>query len=393
MIKNHVYDVLYKDNLAFTITSGGKVIINNYNILPMDIYVEESNDIDDLSNNIVNFDIWCSERIVPLDRRYAKELLGYYGYDNSPSLKERANIGITTRCLSLNDCFWVKEHDDTLSWKDVNLFENSLNNTLFELPLLGKGFTINRDSLTTPDIGTDGKAPKAWKRDNDTFYLYKAEGHDNAALREYEASKMLQFIINDNIISYSYNNIKEKPVTICKCFTNQNINMVKAEYYSIYLMNQDSDFGIDLQTKFKKGLDLLILSDYLVGNIDRHGRNWGVLYNFNGKKFNITNLSPIYDFDHAFESTGEDFCQPYHFIGRHTTLENAAKEIIVNYPEIIQRMNRLNWQEYFFGEFVKQRIEILNNHIKEQHINVLNKTQIEEDLSIDKYDGIEPGDD
>ena len=370
MNKNCIYEVYYKDNLAFTITSGGKVSINNVNLLPMDIYIEESNDIDDLANNIVNFNTWCSERIIPLDRKYAKELLGYYGFDNPLSLAERANIGIATRCLSINDCFWVKEKDESISWKDVNLFENSLNNTLFELPLLGKGFTIERDSLTSPDIGTDGKAPKAWKRVDDSFYLYKAEGHNNSALKEYEASKILRHIIGDTVIPYEYDNIHKKHVTICKSFTSQDINMVKADYYSIYLMNQDSDFGIDLQTKYKKALDMLILSDYLVGNIDRHARNWGVLYNFDGKKFNIIGLSPIYDFDHAFESEGNDFCQPYHFLGRHITLEDAAKEIIVNYPDIVQRMNELECLSSFqYGNYVKQRIDILNDCIEAHREN------------------------
>lgn len=58
-------------------------------------------------------------------------------------------------------------------------------------PLLGKGFTADRIEFLTPDIHTDGKAPKAWKRTKDGFYLLKRDCSNESALREVEASKIL----------------------------------------------------------------------------------------------------------------------------------------------------------------------------------------------------------
>lgn len=104
-----------------------------------------------------------------------------------------------------------------------------------------------------------------------------------------------------DVIDYNLDRFNDAQVSICKCFTDKNIHMAKADYYSIYLMNKDLDFGVDLQTIYKEALNKMVLADYLVGNIDRHARNWGVIYD---SEMNVKSLSPIYDFDHAFEAEG-----------------------------------------------------------------------------------------
>ena len=358
MLKGKTYEVYYRNDLAFSINSGGKVVINNNNILPMDIYVEESDDIDDRANNIVNFNSWCSERIIPLDRKYAKEILAFYEYDNTPALSERANIGLTTRCVSLNDCFWVKDKDEALKWEDVNLFQNSLDNAVFELPLTGKRFTINRESIS-PDINTDGKAAKAWKRQGNDFYLLKADGGNDGVTKETEASDILHKIFGDYVVKYSKDVFNDTEVSVCKCFTNETYNMVKADYYSIYLMNKDESFSYYLNLLYRESLECMVVGDYLVGNIDRHPRNWGVIYDYNGVDLGELKLSPIYDFDHAFEGTGNEICQPYHYLGRHISSEKACLEVLEKDKYLLDRIVDLDLSAYNYGEYVKTRIDSL----------------------------------
>lgn len=350
MQKGLTYEVYFKDIPVFEIKSSGEVNIYEEKYMPIEIYLEESFDIDDLANNIVNFNSWSAERIIPLDRKYAKEILAYYGYDNSLTLSERANIGIATRCLSINDCFWVKQKDEDITWSEINLYDNSLENSVFEIPLLGKGFTADRIEILTPDIHTDGKAPKAWKRTKDGFYLLKRDCSNESALREVEASKILQKLGLD-VIDYNLDIFNDTQVSICKCFTDKNTHMAKADYYSIYLMNKDLDFGVDLQTIYKEALNKMVLADYLVGNIDRHARNWGVIYD---SEMNVKSLSPIYDFDHAFEAEGSEICQPYHFIGRHVLLADAAREILQSNAVVLNTDADLS--EFKYGGYVRDRL-------------------------------------
>lgn len=55
---------------------------------PFDIYLEESDDFSDRLNNIQNFNSWCSERMLSLDRKYAKEICNCLGIPQPFSDKE-----------------------------------------------------------------------------------------------------------------------------------------------------------------------------------------------------------------------------------------------------------------------------------------------------------------
>ncbi|SFT62872.1 hypothetical protein SAMN02910301_2237 [Lachnospiraceae bacterium XBD2001] len=355
-----IYEICYKNQVAFTIDDGGKVEIMNSNLIPMDIYVEQSDDIDDRANNLVNFFTWAAERIVHMDRKYAKELLAFYGFDNASSLRERAKIGIATRCLSINDGFWVRKENESIKWEDVNLYQNSLNGSVFELPLVGKGFTVSKETVT-PDFYTDGTAAKAWRRERNDFYLLKADNGNDSVRKEYEASCILGRIFGNIITSYNLEQFQDKEVSVCKCFTTEDIHLVKADYYSIYRMNHGENFGIDLQTRWKNWLETMVLADYLVGNTDRHARNWGIMYSCYDDKFHVLGLSPIYDFDHAFEGKGNEVCQPYLFLGKQMRLEDAAKEIITAKPHIAEFLVKIipTLKEYKYGDYVKDRIAII----------------------------------
>lgn len=58
--------------------------------MPYNLYLEEDNYIDTLVNNIMNFNYWCSTRVLTLDRKYAKEILNSIGMKQAVTDKDRA---------------------------------------------------------------------------------------------------------------------------------------------------------------------------------------------------------------------------------------------------------------------------------------------------------------
>lgn len=366
MTSTITHEVFYKNFKVFSIDGGGKVELANPDLMPMEIYLETDDDIESRTNNIVNFNTWCSERIIPLDRKYAKELLAYYGYDNPLSLSMRAEIGIATRCLSINDCFWVKKSDEKLTWEDVNLFENSLENTVLEIPLLGRGFTADRKDISTPDIHTDGKAPKAWKRTGNSFFLLKRDNGNDSVTKEVEASEILREIFGEKVVKYTKDSFAGHDVSVCKCFTDEKLNMVKAEYYAIYKMNRDEDIVSELTGELSTEFCTMVIADYLVGNTDRHSRNWGMMYELcedsDEQAFSIKGLSYLYDFDHAFESEGEDICQPHILLGKRISMKDAACSAVKMLSEKIEsgQINfNIDLSKYKYGEYVRKRIDVI----------------------------------
>ena len=121
---SHEYVVCFQDEEIFSIDRNeGIVHIFNKNKLPFDIYLEESDDFSDRINNIQNFNSWCSERMLSLDRKYAKEICNCLGIPQPFSDKERATIVIALRGLSINDCFWIKKSGENVSLSLIHISE------------------------------------------------------------------------------------------------------------------------------------------------------------------------------------------------------------------------------------------------------------------------------
>lgn len=356
-LESHEYIVCFQDEEIFSIDRNeGIVHIFNENKLPFDIYLEESDDFSDRINNIQNFNSWCSERMLSLDRKYAKEICNCLGIPQPFSDKERATIVIALRGLSINDCFWIKKSGEKISWSQVNLFDNSLKNHVLEVALFGISPTITNQSLISPDISTAGAAPKAWRRTDSGFELLK--GNVNGSVkREVEASQMLQAIGID-VVNYHRSIFKSKLVSVCDCYTSKEVCFARAKYVDIWCMNHDIDFA-DIIYKHKLRFDMMNLADYLVGNSDEHSENWGIIYD---NEFNIINISPIMDFDHAFEAGPQFICQPAQYLGMQISLQDYALSVIDNYADIINF--DVDLSKYKYGDFVKSKLLLLKEHVQ-----------------------------
>ena len=89
--------------------------------------------------------------------------------------KERAKIALSYRCASLTDPFWVRKKGEKVSFEEVNLYENHLDNTFIDIALKGKQYTVDNENLAK-DLSTKGCFPKAWKRVENGFVLLKDGG-------------------------------------------------------------------------------------------------------------------------------------------------------------------------------------------------------------------------
>ena len=188
MSEKKVYEIMHMDRSVAKINDSGQCKIYYKSFMPYNLYLEEAEDIDTLVNNITNFNYWCATRILTLDRKYAKEILNSIGMLQAVTDKERAKIALSYRCASLTDVFWVKINKEKISFIDVNLYENHLDNTFIDIALRGKQYTVQNEYLAR-DLSTNGCFPKAWQRINDGFRLLKDGGSD-AVERELLASQI-----------------------------------------------------------------------------------------------------------------------------------------------------------------------------------------------------------
>ena len=296
-----VYQIMHMEKTVAEISDTGKARIISEQFMPYDLYLDEeeaeSYDIDLRLNNLNNFYHWCASRVLSLDRKYAKEILNSIGAAQAVTDRDRAEISLSYHCVSLTDVFWVRKKGEDATFRELNLYDNSLNKAVVEISLKGRQMTVTNRELA-PDLSTKGCFPKAWIRDKEGFRLLK-DGDGDAVRRELLASRICQCFDIPQVI-YEEDCFEGEPVTRSGLITSKERSMVSKMAFDIYACNHGLDTldvcrSIDPNTYY--GMNIL---DYLTGNTDRHPENWGFFIDNNTNKY--ISLYPVMDFNQCFLS-------------------------------------------------------------------------------------------
>lgn len=297
-----VYEIMHGDRRVAKVDTQGHCRIYFKSFLPFNLYLEETEqDIDVLVSNVTNFQYWCAGRMLSLDRQYAKAILNSIGASQAFTDRERAAIALTYRCLSLTDIYWVRRQGEKITFAEVNLYENHLDNALVDVSLRGKQLTLQNEHLeeeSAKDLSTNGHYPKAWIRQGERFRLYK-DGGAQVVQNEVLASKVCQCFACKQV-KYDLGEYDGEPVSVSDIMTTKELSIVSREAFEIYAVNKEID-----PMKYILKLDaynyyMMNILDYLVGNVDRHWGNWGFLVE--NKKNKPLSLHPLMDFNLSFQA-------------------------------------------------------------------------------------------
>lgn len=320
MSKKNIYEIMHMDRRVAAINDSGQCKIYYKSFMPYNLYLEEADDIDTLVNNITNFNYWCATRVLTLDRKYAKEILNSIGMLQAVTDKDRAKIALSYRCASLTDVFWVKLKKEKISFRDINLYENHLNNTFMDIALKGKQYTVQNEYLAR-DLSTNGCFPKAWQRMNDSFRLLKADDAD-AVERELLASQICRCFDVSQVL-YEKDYFDGEKVSASSNITSKEYSIVSMEAFEIYAANHERNTKKYILSLDKHNYYMMNIIDFLVGNTDRHWGNWGVLVrNSNNKPVRLYDLMDFNQAFHSYDSLDGSNCQ--NMFGEHISQKDAA---------------------------------------------------------------------
>ncbi|MFG6367652.1 MAG: hypothetical protein K1W16_04385 [Lachnospiraceae bacterium] len=359
MAEKRVYEIMHMDRKVARVSDTGQCKIYYKSYMPYNLFLEELDDIDTLVNNITNFNYWCATRVLTLDRKYAKEILNSIGMLQAVTDKERAIIALSYRCTSLTDVFWVKLKKEKISFSEVNLYENHLDNTFIDIALKGKQYTVQNESLAR-DLSTNGCFPKAWQRVNDGFRLLK-DGDSDAVEKEILASQICR-CFNVSQVLYERGYFDGEKVSISSNITSKEYSIVSMEAFEVYSANHNRNTKKYILSLDKHNYYMMNIVDYLIGNTDRHWGNWGVLVrNSNNKPIRLYDLM---DFNQAFNSYDNiegSNCQT--MFGEHVNQKEAA---IKSVEKIGLNQIKEVRKEFFselpqFYEMFYRRLELLKS--------------------------------
>lgn len=293
-----IYDIMHGEEKIARIDTQGHCVIHHPDRMPYNLYLDDGDEeVDTLVNNVTNFYFWCASRMLTLDRQYAKEILNSIGAVQAMTDRERAQIALSYRCVSLMDIYWVKREEEQVSFAEVNLYENHLDNAFVDVALRGKQISVQNKSFAR-DLSTNGCFPKAWVRKDGKFLLMKDGGAD-AVEREVLASKVCQCFPCSQVI-YREGKYEGETVSVSELMTSLEYSIVSREAFEIYAVNQKFD-ALDYILKLDSySFYMMNILDYLVGNTDRHWGNWGLFID-NQKNMPIS-LHALMDFNQAFQA-------------------------------------------------------------------------------------------
>lgn len=293
-----IYTLMNKNQPVFDLDLDGSDVLwvgNPMNLEYRPISIEND---DGIINRKDTAD-WLKNRAIPASRDnlfWGLSNLGYIPSNTSPVFLLEKNL-----CLSLSDQYWLKPEGSDLSWSDINYFENTFSEDV------GKAFfdniRIDTPDLNSPCNSSEGWLKKKWTIIDGKRCLLKgsSELYHQEAYNEVIASEICR-LLDINHVEYTLSASSKNIYSVCETFIDVDTELVSAnDILKAFLPNP----RIDLYEHFVKccqrlgvkntseSLDDIIILDYIIGNKDRHLRNFGVIRDVNTLEFK--GFSPIFD--------------------------------------------------------------------------------------------------
>lgn len=244
-----------------------------------------------------NLNRWWMERSIPDGRKGIKDALEEMGLDNPKSLITKG-YG-----LSLSDQYWIRPEGKTLHWEDINYFNHDFTDYVGN-KLLGKDTGNEEMDLASPCNTSGGNLIKKWVIEDGKRFLIK--GGSGAYLQE-PFNEVLASSIHNRLGLYPFVEYQliwedETPYSRCKNMITSETELVSAyqilnfdkklnetSYYE-HLLQMCARLGISNVRAF---VDYLLITDYMIGNVDRHYNNFGFIRNVHTLQYE--GIAPIYD--------------------------------------------------------------------------------------------------
>ena len=232
--------------------------------------------------------------------------------DKIDILLSRLNVSYPTDllnksfALSLSDQYWIKPIDSNIKYDDINFFGHDFDSSDFVEATFSNSYSLIKSelSLKTPNNTTDGMLKKSWIIEDNKRVLIKG-GFKTDLLQPF--NEVLASNISErlgfNHVEYTIDIVKDKPVSKCNCFINQDTEFISA--YQIlqgYINDEEKGNAYNKYIEIleshnienvREKLESMFILDFLIMNEDRHLNNFGIIRDVNTLEW--IDIAPIFD--------------------------------------------------------------------------------------------------
>lgn len=165
-------DMSVHKKIDLVLMNKNEVIMDfSYHEENMSYWFEEQEPVGILPIGYTDIQSWLHHRKSPYGRKNMQLLMAYSQCDSL------IGYAVLTKCISLNDTFWVRLKDERLSWEDVSPYTNTLNDVVASYAF--EGTSEIEIGCPSPEYSTDGASPKCWINNEGTIQLVKGGTKQN----------------------------------------------------------------------------------------------------------------------------------------------------------------------------------------------------------------------
>lgn len=242
---------------------------------------------------------WWQRRGVPESRINLKHARRVAGFE-SPAQLTAATCG-----FSLADQYWARPEGSDVTWETGNFFLNDFDDGIGEV-LAGIAMRTQSPSLASPSSTVDGNLPKMWHvSKSGVRELYKA---GSGVIQQEPFNEVVATLLygrlfgSGEFVPYRLEQRGKGYYSVCPCFVDADHEFVTARdlFWADARSSSSPTLAALVDAAERMGvqgmrhhLDCLFACDYILGNIDRHLGNFGIVRTQSDGAFE--RIAPIFD--------------------------------------------------------------------------------------------------
>ena len=303
--------LMHQEKQVALIQEDGSCFVCLPQFMPWNLRLEEAGDPETRRGNLSRFYFWCANRPLALERTGATVFLLSHGIRQAETDAERAEIALCCRGLCMTDVFWIRKEEEDVTYARIRPFGNPLpgNGPLADCPteeyvdivLRDRGMIARNAGLVIDEKQADVFSalvgnPNVWVRRGKRILLLK-HGNPDELEAELLASRIARCFDVDQVL-YEPMVYQGRRVSGSELCVTEKESIVTGGDMAGYLARTGKNLWELVQEQDAYSFHMMNIIDYLVGNTDRHLRNWG--FRVSNGSHTPGKLFPLMDFNRSF---------------------------------------------------------------------------------------------